>query len=107
MLSLWQRLRNARRLRRVARPSAKLHVENLERREVAAIANVTSHELSEAITDPRGSGWYDSGGAEDGDKCAWTFTSLEKVGGQTWKLQQEWSNNAYTAGRGSPVGCLP
>ncbi len=33
---------------------------------LAALANVTGHELSETRTDPRGAGWYDSSGAE---KC--------------------------------------
>ncbi|MDQ6829985.1 MAG: hypothetical protein M3081_14085, partial [Gemmatimonadota bacterium] len=40
---------------------------------LAAVANVTAHELSETITDPRGAGWFDSSGAENGDKCAWSF----------------------------------
>lgn len=67
---------------------------------LAAIANVTAHELSEAITDPRGSTWYDASGAENGDKCAWTFgpgtSPLSTFSdGSTWKLQGEWSNAAY------------
>ena len=74
---------------------------------LAALANVTSHELSEAITDPRGAGWTDSSGAEYGDKCAWTFTGpVTLSNGSTWKLQQEWSNNAYNASQGAPRGCL-
>jgi hypothetical protein len=74
---------------------------------LAAVANVTSHELSEAITDPRGTGWTDSSGAEDGDKCAWTFTGAVTLkNGSTWKLQQEWSNNAYNASQGNPRGCI-
>jgi hypothetical protein len=79
---------------------------------LAALANVTAHELSETITDPRNGGWYDSGGAENGDKCAWTFTGPVTLSNRsTWKLQGEWSNNAYTAGTGYPnlsgqKGCL-
>lgn len=74
---------------------------------LAAVANVTSHELMEAITDPRGTGWFDSSGAENGDKCAWTFTGpVTLANGSVWKLQQEWSNNAYNASTGSPRGCL-
>jgi hypothetical protein len=34
---------------------------------LAAIANVSGHELSEARTDPRNGGWYDSSGQENGD----------------------------------------
>jgi hypothetical protein len=79
---------------------------------LAALANVTSHEWSEARTDPRGSGWYDAGGAENGDKCAWAFEGPVKLGNRsTWKLQMEWSNAAYDAGTGQPNlsgqnGCL-
>jgi hypothetical protein len=40
---------------------------------LAALANVSGHELSEARTDPTSDGWYDSAGQENGDKCAWTF----------------------------------
>jgi hypothetical protein len=58
---------------------------------LAALANVSAHELSEARTDPATpGGWYDSQGQEDGDKCAWTF-SVPYV--TIWKLQGEWSNN--------------
>ena len=72
---------------------------------LAAVANVTAHELSETITDPRNGGWYDSAGAENGDKCAWTFTGAVTLkNGSKWKLQQEWSNAAYTAGTGNPNG---
>ena len=79
---------------------------------LAAVANVTAHELSEAITDPRNGGWYDSGGAENGDKCAWVFAGAVTLqNGSRWKLQQEWSNAAYLAGTGNPnnsgqKGCL-
>ena len=74
---------------------------------LAAVANVTSHELQEAITDPRGTGWTDSSGAENGDKCAWTFSGTVTLSNNTqWKLQQEWSNNAYNASVGSPRGCI-
>lgn len=41
---------------------------------VDGMISVVAHELEEATTDadPR-SGWTDSGGAENADKCAWTF----------------------------------
>jgi hypothetical protein len=80
---------------------------------LAALANVSGHELSEARTDPNGNAWYDSSGEENGDKCAWTFNvphvafSNESI----WKVQGEWSNSAYNAGTGYPntsgqKGCL-
>jgi hypothetical protein len=81
---------------------------------LAALANVSGHELSEAMTDPASPGaWYDSSGHENGDKCAWTFgaPSVTFSDGTAWKIQGEWSNNAYTAGTGYPnssgqKGCL-
>jgi hypothetical protein len=81
---------------------------------LAALANVSAHELSEARSDPASPGaWYDSSGAENGDKCAWTFNvpSVSFPNGTSWKLQGEWSNAAYTAGSGYPNssgqhGCL-
>jgi hypothetical protein len=80
---------------------------------LAALANVTGHELSEARTDPRNGGWYDSAGAENGDKCAWTFGAplVTFANGTQWKVQGEWSNAAYNAGTGYPNssgqhGCL-
>jgi hypothetical protein len=79
---------------------------------LAALANVTSHELMEAITDPRGTGWTDSSGSEIGDKCAWVFNGLVTLANNTtWKLQMEWSNHAYDTNTGLPNlsgqnGCL-
>src|SRR4051812_13343233 len=35
--------------------------------------SVLTHELEEANTDPDLNAWYDSQGAENADKCAWTF----------------------------------
>ena len=60
--------------------------------------NVTSHEQMEAATDPLGDAWYDSSGYENGDKCAWTFGSINSAGGDvTWNghnyiVQKEWDN---------------
>lgn len=81
---------------------------------LAAIANVSGHELSEARTDPASPGaWYDSSGEENGDKCAWTFGAplVTFSNGSEWKIQGEWSNNAYNTGTGYPnslgqKGCL-
>ena len=86
---------------------------------LAAIANVTGHEWSEMMTDPRNGGWYDAAGNENGDKCAWTFPTLRTTttdpatgAVDTWKIQGNWSNAAYTNGSGYPNssaqnGCLP
>jgi len=79
---------------------------------LAALANVSAHELSEAITDPRGSGWYDSGFNENGDKCVWSFHNVVWLAnGFQWKLQMEWSNRAFDGLSGFPNlngqrGCL-
>jgi len=81
---------------------------------LAAISNVSGHELSEARSDPASPGaWYDSSGAENGDKCAWTFGAplVTFSNGSQWKIQGEWSNAAYTAGTGyanssGQKGCL-
>jgi hypothetical protein len=79
---------------------------------LGALANVTAHELSESITDPRNGGWYDSSGAENGDKCAWSFHNVVTLSNKSqWKLQMEWSNSAYSAGTGfqntsGQPGCL-
>jgi len=80
---------------------------------LAALANVSAHELSETRTDPRNGGWYDAAGNENGDKCAWTFNVpyVSFSDGSKWKVQGEWSNNAYNAGTGYPNssgqrGCL-
>jgi hypothetical protein len=40
---------------------------------VDGMLSVVAHELEEANTDPDLNAWYDSGGAENADKCAWTF----------------------------------
>ena len=69
---------------------------------LAALANVSAHELSEARTDPRNGGWWDASGDENGDKCAWAFpqAAYTTVGGQLWLMQGEWSNQAYSDGTG-------
>ncbi len=55
-----------------------------------AFTSSSSHELSEAITDPiPGQGWYDDNHGEIGDICAWKTKQL----GQ-YTVQLEWSNSA-------------
>ena len=48
------------------------------------------HETREAVTDPTGSGWWDSGGQEADDKCAWSPSPFIGTGG--YGYQYEWSN---------------
>ena len=88
--------------------SSGLHSEGL-----AALANVSAHELSEARTDPVLNAWYDAQGQENGDKCAWTYGAslLTLSNGTRWKMQGEWSNLAYNYQLGYPnrsgqYGCL-
>ena len=80
---------------------------------LAALANVSGHELSESRTDPWISTWYDAAGQENGDKCAWTFNVpyVTFSNASIWKIQGEWSNGAYVGNRGYPnasgqLGCL-
>jgi len=93
---------------------------------LAALVNVTAHELAETVTDPADfppygnpywAGWYDLTGSEIGDKCAWTFgpsnvsgtqPGTVMIGAYDWKLQGEWSNKAYNSKTGydSLQGCI-
>jgi hypothetical protein len=52
-----------------------------------------SHETREAVTDPTGSTWFDSSGAEADDKCAWSPTPFHDG---SYSYQYEWSNAART-----------
>jgi hypothetical protein len=55
-----------------------------------ALTTTSSHELSEAVTDPiPGQGWYDDVHGEIGDICAW---QTKTIGSYT--VQLEWSNKA-------------
>jgi hypothetical protein len=66
---------------------------------LAALANVSGHEISETATDPSNGGWWDSSGQENADKCAWTFNKPVGFSGSTWKIQGNWSNAAYDGGQ--------
>jgi hypothetical protein len=62
-----------------------------------ALANVSAHEMMEAITDAQPSSslaWIDGSGEEIGDKCAWQFADGVTLGSSNlqWQLQEEWSN---------------
>ena len=60
-----------------------------------------AHDDHIVITDEQGSAWFDSQGAENGDKCAWNFGTVsgpagaeynQVINGNLYYLQQEWSN---------------
>jgi hypothetical protein len=47
--------------------------------------SVLTHELEEATTDPDLNAWFDSAGAENADKCAWTFGHFQyQVANGSW-----------------------
>lgn len=52
---------------------------------VDGMISVITHELEEATSDPDLNAWYDSRGAENADKCAWTFGHFQyQVGNGAW-----------------------
>jgi hypothetical protein len=64
------------------------------------MASIIAHELEEAVSDPDLNAWYDSRGAENADKCAWTFGATYttangahanmKIGTRDYLIQQNW-----------------
>lgn len=79
----------------------------------AGITIVGGHEFAETETDPYPStGWLDSGGAENGDKCAWIATGAQgaaanvKLNTGTFPVQSLWSN-AFNSGTGGCVLSYP
>ena len=66
------------------------------------MASIIAHELEEAVTDPDLNAWYDNRGAENADKCAWTFGTTYTVangakanmnlGGRDYLIQRNWVN---------------
>src|SRR5579862_7805212 len=75
----------------------------------------TSHEISEAITDPdTQTGWYDSTLNEIGDDCAYVFGRTrgapgayfnQVINGGHFLTQEEFSNNLFSSSGGT-AGCL-
>jgi hypothetical protein len=73
----------------------------------------TSHEISEAITDPdTATGWYDSSGFENGDECAYIFGATQGSAGHLYNqviagfhflTQEEFSNKDFAITGG---GCV-
>jgi IPT/TIG domain/Phosphate-induced protein 1 conserved region len=71
-----------------------------------------SHEMAEAITDPRLNAWYDSTGNENGDDCAYLYGGLsgsagafynQTVNGHHYLTQEEFSNKDFVA---AVSGCV-
>ena len=66
------------------------------------MASIIAHELEEAVTDPDLNAWYDRRGAENADKCAWTFGTTfttsngslanMTLGGLNFLIQRNWVN---------------
>ena len=89
--------------------SSGLHSQGL-----AALANVSGHELSEALTDPKLKRFVGpTSGEENADKCAWSFgTPLLTFANRTkWRIQGNWSNAAFDdktgyASSGGQKGCI-
>jgi len=78
----------------------------------AGITIVGGHEMAETVTDqfPNG-GWLDSGGAENGDKCAWITSGQGAsasitLGTGTFPVQSLWSNG-FNSGAGGCVLSYP
>jgi hypothetical protein len=67
------------------------------------MASIIAHELEEAVTDPDLNAWYDGRGAENADKCAWTFGTTYHapngalanvaLGSRNFLIQQNWVNS--------------
>lgn len=64
------------------------------------MASIISHELEEAVSDPDLNAWYDRSGAENADKCAWTFGTTYtangamanmNLGGRNFLIQRNWN----------------
>ncbi|CAF0976041.1 unnamed protein product [Rotaria sp. Silwood1] len=75
-----------------------------------AMFNTMAHELSEAATDPQINAWLDAAGAENADKCVWTFgttfstlngaTANVICGGNNYYIQQNWKLQPLPQGCG-------
>ena len=77
------------------------------------VINPTSHEVSEAITDPdTQTGWFDSSGFEIGDECNFVYGATSGTAGQLsnqtingghFLTQEEFSNNDFAI---TKAGCV-
>jgi hypothetical protein len=75
-----------------------------------AMASIIAHEGEEAISDPDLNAWFDGRGAENADKCAWTYGTLSTApngarynltlaSGRHYLIQRNWvnANGGYCA----------
>lgn len=72
------------------------------------MASIIAHEFEETASDPDINAWYDSTGAENGDKCAWNFgteyttsngaKANMKLGTRDFLIQQNWLNTPPSGG---------
>ena len=65
------------------------------------MASIISHEFEESTSDPDLNAWFDNRGAENADKCAWTFGTTYTVNGaqanmhlgsRDFLIQRNWVN---------------
>lgn len=79
--------------------------------EFDSMVNIVAHELSEIVTDPYGTAWYDENGLENADKCEWEFSNIqtteygvctESVYGYCLMIQKNFNLDTID---GCPVGC--
>ena len=80
-----------------------------------AMASVLVHEIDEALTDPDLRSWYDNRGAENADKCAWTFGTTKAVGvakynftttdGTKYLIQRNWLANNLVQDTATGTAC--
>ncbi len=62
------------------------------------MASIIAHENEEATSDPDLNAWYDTRGAENADKCAWTFDTIASngsnvtLGSRQYLIQRNWVN---------------
>jgi hypothetical protein len=66
------------------------------------MVSIMAHELEESTSDPDLNAWFDGQGAENADKCAWTFGTTYTTpngaranmnfGGHDYLIQQNWVN---------------
>ena len=81
-----------------------------------AVASILVHEIDEVLTDPDLRTWYDATGAENADKCAWTFTPTfgAKKGGMAnftangyeYLIQRNWLADNKVADATAGTACV-